>query len=702
MRGQSIRVPRREGPFNSLTRLFGKCDEGQTLLHLSVLNAPQSSANEVNFLVALGMVGVISFRGLRFPTKISTLVFMLLTGLTKLRSFRSSSSGSVQSRLFTFLVTLTFTCLVNLVALAETTHRTYFKGTDSELDVYMIEGTSPGPTMMVMGGIQGDEPGGYLAADLYADISLKRGNLIVVPRANFVSIVENSRGVQGDMNRKFAGITKAEDRDFAVVNILKELMQKSDVFLNLHDGSGFYAPKWESQERNPLRYGQSIIADTDEFSNHNGKKVKVTAIARRVIERVNPQISNQDHTFKFNNHQTSATESKHKEQRLSATYHALTKVGIPAFGIETSKSIPDYRVRVRYQTMVINAFLEEFGVEMDNPKIFLENPLLKYLIVSVDGKTPIVVHGNDLLKVQPGATIRIVHIEANYSRGLTASVKGLGRSFNDLNEEIQIKENTNILIRKDRFVIGSIPVEIIKEKITATQGIHVDPKVLYFCVKVNDKRFMLEPGEELAVCKGDNVVLLDPKTNLDPLDEKNVRLDLRGFQAEDSPYPREDRGHIVNTGSELLEKYARKRENAAVYPIQAKINNKVFGESYLVVVEPKLEYLLLSDSNGVSFVAYPGDKLELPSSTIIKIMDIRTNSPEAMPLQITMSGKSVEWKQAGDTGIDPSLLDEEDTPLQITRNGMILGAIWLKQGKELRLSDRGSRSLESPYKVRYH
>jgi predicted deacylase len=57
---------------------------------------------------------------------------------------------------------------------------------------------------MLIGGIQGDEPGSYLTADLYADIHLKKGNLIVVPRANFYSILLSRReGLTGDMNRKF-------------------------------------------------------------------------------------------------------------------------------------------------------------------------------------------------------------------------------------------------------------------------------------------------------------------------------------------------------------------------------------------------------------------------------------------------------------------------------------------------------------------
>jgi predicted deacylase len=89
-------------------------------------------------------------------------------------------------------------------AMAQIIHEVFLPNTDHELNVYRIFGEEPGKTIMLIGGIQGDEPGSYLTADLYADIHLKKGNLIVVPRANFYSILLSRReGLTGDMNRKF-------------------------------------------------------------------------------------------------------------------------------------------------------------------------------------------------------------------------------------------------------------------------------------------------------------------------------------------------------------------------------------------------------------------------------------------------------------------------------------------------------------------
>ncbi len=585
---------------------------------------------------------------------------------------------------------------------AETTHQVYFKGTDSELDVFHIKGRETGPTLLLVGGIQGNEPGGYLAADLYADVALKKGNMIIVPRANFYSIVTNQRGVRGDMNRKFAGARVESDRDTPVVEIIKGLIKKSDYFLNLHDGSGYFFPKWESPMRNPNRFGQSVIADADVYVRQDGRVLRLEEIAQQVVHKINPRITETKHLFRFNNHRTLEKDTTHKEQRRSATFHALTKAGIPAFGIETSKNISDYRLRVRYQTMVINAFLDQFGIVLDNPNTFLDNPYLKYLIVSINGRTPIVVTGKDVLRVQKGDRIKIVHIESNYSRGLVARVRGSGKRFNDLDQEITISQNTEIKVNKDRFLLATVPVEIMSGSTPeGPAGIRFEPRVEYFMVRVNGSTLAVQPGAEVPVTRGDALVILDPKTNLDPDTEKQLRIDLRGFQAEASPYPIEDRGHHINTGKDLLPDYGRVQGEATIFPLQAKLNKQVIGQCYLVVAQPKLRYLLLKASAGESFVVYPGEKIQLPENEVITIVDVRTNFTDSVPLFFTMSGKTIRWQQNGSAGIDASKLTEREVPLDIIRNDRSLGRIWLKQGKELRLSSRDRSPRPSTVPIHY-
>ena len=100
------------------------------------------------------------------------------------------------------------------------------------------------PAVLVVGGIQGDEPGGFSAAALLAvHYRFVRGTVWVVPNLNFLSIITRSRGDYGDMNRKFAELSPT-DPDFHTVRRIQDIICSPEIklVLNLHDGSGFYHP----------------------------------------------------------------------------------------------------------------------------------------------------------------------------------------------------------------------------------------------------------------------------------------------------------------------------------------------------------------------------------------------------------------------------------------------------------------------------
>ena len=119
--------------------------------------------------------------------------------------------------------------------------------------------------VLVVGGIQGDEPGGFSAATLLATrYEIQEGTVWVVPNLNFPSIIKRSRGLHGDMNRKFARLDE-NDPEFPTVRRIQELIGHPDValVLNLHDGSGYYREKYQNYLCNPARWGQSVIIDQD-------------------------------------------------------------------------------------------------------------------------------------------------------------------------------------------------------------------------------------------------------------------------------------------------------------------------------------------------------------------------------------------------------------------------------------------------------
>jgi len=126
------------------------------------------------------------------------------------------------------------------------------------------------PAVLVIGGIQGDEPGGFSAATLLAThYTITRGAVWIVPNLNFPSIVRNTRGLHGDMNRKFLRLDK-NDPEYSTVSRIQELIRHPNVklVLNLHDGSGFFRPQYEDALRNPKRWGQCVIIDQSTIPEH--------------------------------------------------------------------------------------------------------------------------------------------------------------------------------------------------------------------------------------------------------------------------------------------------------------------------------------------------------------------------------------------------------------------------------------------------
>jgi len=221
------------------------------------------------------------------------------------------------------------------------------------------ESAKEGSTLLVVGGIHGDEPGGYFAPMLLArHYSIESGNVWIVPNLNFDSIVKNSRGAYGDMNRKFAKID-TKDKDFDIITDIKKLLlnPKVDLTLNLHDGKGFYRDQTINKELNPKAWGQATIIDQQQISG--AKFGNLAEISKKVNKETNVELFEDMHAFNTKNTNTKAQD---KEMQQSLTYFSIQN-NKPAFAIETSKSITDLSQKVFYQLKTIEEFMHIMNIK---------------------------------------------------------------------------------------------------------------------------------------------------------------------------------------------------------------------------------------------------------------------------------------------------------------------------------------------------
>ncbi len=233
---------------------------------------------------------------------------------------------------------------------------------------FIKKGIQDNNTLLIVGGIQGDEPGAFMAASLITShYKIKKGSVWVVPNLNFYSIIKRARGPFGDMNRKFAFI-KDDDPDYNTIQRIKRyiLAPEVKIVLNLHDGSGFYRKKYQSWSFSPDRWGQTSIIDQSTLDIEDYGNLE--DISTKVCEYVNQNLIRKRDYYSVKNTHTRLGD---KEMEKTLTYFAINN-GKAAFGNEASKVLPLHE-RTYYHLLALEKYMKIMGIEFE--RTFDLNPL---------------------------------------------------------------------------------------------------------------------------------------------------------------------------------------------------------------------------------------------------------------------------------------------------------------------------------------
>ncbi|MBW2562408.1 MAG: hypothetical protein JRE40_16380, partial [Deltaproteobacteria bacterium] len=392
----------------------------------------------------------------------------------------------------------------------------------------------------------------------------------------------------------------------------------------------FYRDVWQSEMKNPARYGQSIIVDCEDYRDLNTDNViALGRMAKSAISEINDQIDNPDHFFHFNNHRTQAPDSSHPEQRKSATYYALYECGIPAFGIETSKSLP-LETRIYHHNIAVNSFMKMFGITPEIPGIGLTPPQIKYAVVKINEGSPVVVANGETLHIRPNDTIKIIHIEGNYTRGLSADIEGYG-SVNDANKPFKLKGPTRVLIKKDHFLCGTFDIAFTKRS-PSGYSVAANPTVVVFKVRINGKEGCYPNGSHVDIVRGDLLELMDATTRPELLTD--ITCNFKGFVGTTGANTGEDRGYIIDTATDLWERYSLYKNK----------NDKedVIGRLFFDIQAPLFEYMLLYLNGTEKRWVSNNEPIQLKLSDSMEIVDIKSNAaPGGLTMVIKGTGGSL-------------------------------------------------------------
>jgi len=211
-------------------------------------------------------------------------------------------------------------------------------GTAYETTYYVIESNKPGPTVFVVGGVHGNEPAGYLAADQVANYRISSGKLVVLPRANVRAIQQNRRYASGDpdLNRSFPQAA-TETPDTPLATAIWDLLKahKPKFVIDMHEGVDYYKAGTGS-------VGQTVIY-------HPNSEAQATATA--IVNAMNAQIQESIRKFTLLRYPVQGGLT-----RASADY-----LGTYSMELETSQK-QTLSTRIDLQLKMLGVALDRFGM----------------------------------------------------------------------------------------------------------------------------------------------------------------------------------------------------------------------------------------------------------------------------------------------------------------------------------------------------
>ncbi|MDR2455219.1 MAG: hypothetical protein LBE49_01310 [Deltaproteobacteria bacterium] len=335
-------------------------------------------------------------------------------------------------------------------------------------------------------------------------------------------------------------------------------------------------------------------------------------------------------------------------------------------------------MKIHQHNLAINAFMELYGVEPEQPRINLDPPSLKYMVISVNSMLPVAVADGQTLLVSPGDTVEVVHVGANYDRGLSVDFIGLG-GLNDIRLPLAIKKPTSIIARRDNIRFGQINLDLLPDNLgpspqlllasagevigasagllpgaeipeapvasagagapaagapSAAESRLSPPKlggasleaeasgatvngVRGFWVEIDGRPQRLSPGETLTVQRGAKIKMVDIDGQVPP----GTVMNLRGFIGRAGDATGHDRGTTCDTATDLIARFAIKKGSGSVYQLGAEDGPKLLAAAYFEFVSPTLQSVRLA-SDGVERTLSMGQRWSLKAGSSVTVLDV--------------------------------------------------------------------------------
>lgn len=211
------------------------------------------------------------------------------------------------------------------------------KGTKHQTPYYIYNSGVKGPTVVVVGGVHGNEKAGYQAAWTAKDLTVKKGRLIVIPEANRPAVRAGTRTSSlGDLNRAFPRTKTDAAKNYLAKDIWSLMAKYRPTWLvDMHEGYDFH-------KINSKSVGQTVIYYPI---------ASAAPMAKAMAKAASALVSNPKHAFSVLRYPTPGSLARAVSVRL----------GCKGMIVETSNKQPLSR-RVAEHKAALNAMLKKLGM----------------------------------------------------------------------------------------------------------------------------------------------------------------------------------------------------------------------------------------------------------------------------------------------------------------------------------------------------
>lgn len=254
------------------------------------------------------------------------------------------AKSSPEKRAVAFLLAIAFVAVSSSLAANTRTQGTIAPEAPWQTDYFIQDSGQAGPTVLITGGIHGNEPAGAIAADQIRHWPIRRGKIIVVPRANSKSLHAESRYTpdvdkkERNLNRDFprAGEDESPRGDLAAALWQFAQRRKPDWVLDLHEG-------FDVHQRNPKSVGGSLIVHPNEETD---------SAATLMLEAINRTIDDEKDRFVRLGPPVNGSLARAAAEHLGAS----------AMIVETAKKDQPISRRVRQHRLLVHRLLESLDM----------------------------------------------------------------------------------------------------------------------------------------------------------------------------------------------------------------------------------------------------------------------------------------------------------------------------------------------------